>query len=380
MRILLILLTVLLSSIIFNNCEKNDDLFNTDFLIKLGKMNTDLFIIEYKSNQNELIITNDNQVLVYYDSYNSSKNKFITYLRKCDFNGQKIWEKKYEFNSSARVGSVIQTSDGGFLMTGEYNYGDTWVETYSFLLKTNENGDSLWCKTYLDGYLDKGIKAHQINSNEYILLSYTDMSKNLLLDFNAEGDTIFTKSLERGNCEPSCSGYYDFQIDNDGNYFFAGEYLAKFNINLIPNWSKKINGIGKSIVIDQENNSLIFGYTGQYDSFDYFLCKYDNSGKILWEKSYDYGQNDFGEHIENTSDGGFVFIGSTEIGDSNGNTKEIIKVVKVDKNGTVLWDREYDFGTYNSNRGISIKEIGPNQYIILGISNFTTILFKISIN
>jgi hypothetical protein len=205
------------------------------------------------------------------------------------------------------------------------------------------------------------------------------LDKNLLFKINSVGDTIFEKYIEREKCDPSCSGYYDFQTDNNGNYIFVGEYLAKFNNNLDAIWTEQLNGKGKSIVIDNENNCLIFGQTGQYNSSNYYLCKIDDSGNLLWEKSYNYGQNDFGEHIEKTLDGGFILIGTSEQVTSDKETLDVIKIIKVDKDGNVLWDKEYNYGSMNENRGFSIKQLDTDQYIVLGISDFSTVLFKITI-
>jgi len=98
---------------------------------------------------------------------------------------------------------------------------------------------------------------------------------------------------------------------------------------------------------------------------------------MLWEKTYDYGINDKGEHIEKTSDGGFVLIGTSESDDAD-HEGLAIRVIKVDKDGNVLWDRDYYFNSENYNRGISVKEVNSNEYIILGYSGISTVLFKFS--
>ena len=366
-------LMVLIVPFFFNCCKKNVE--NTDFAYKMGTKRPNVDMQQYQHNQNELIITKDNNLIVYYDSYDTIAHKYVTCLRKLDFNGNLLWEKTYKFNSYSHAVGVMQTNDEGYLLIGEYNYKDDWVFTYTSLIRTNSNGDSLWSKNYLDGYIDSGIKSIQKDNGSFLLFTYTDLYKNLLLNINSVGDTLSTKYIERENCYPSCSGYYDFQIDNNENYYFVGEYLAKYDNNFKLIWSKKNNFRGESIILDNDNNSLVFGYTYESNHSDYCLYKYDNSGNILWNKTYDYGKTEFAEHIEKTDDGGFVLLGTSE--DNSGvNT---IKLIKVDNEGNTLWVKNCNLHSSDSNIGISVKQVAKNQYIIFGLCDYKPFLTKITI-
>ena len=58
------------------------------------------------------------------------------------------WEKTFGGPGYDVGYSVLQTTDGGYVITGSI-ITDSLLNTQSvFLLKTDSNGDSLWTKTY----------------------------------------------------------------------------------------------------------------------------------------------------------------------------------------------------------------------------------------
>ena len=68
------------------------------------------------------------------------------YLVKTNANGDTSWTKKYTSASgSSKLNSIQQTTDGGYVIGGEYdpNIGGG---LYSYLIKTNTTGDTLWTK------------------------------------------------------------------------------------------------------------------------------------------------------------------------------------------------------------------------------------------
>lgn len=83
-----------------------------------------------------------------------------TYLIKTDTNGDTIWTKIYQ-----GIGySVQQTSDGGYIVAGDYA-GNV------YLMKTDPNGDTLWTGTYGRG---QSRSVRQTYDGGYILTGASD--------------------------------------------------------------------------------------------------------------------------------------------------------------------------------------------------------------
>ena len=74
---------------------------------------------------------------------------YDVYLIRTDLNGTILWSKTYGGPGSEEAWSVERTTDGGFIAAG-YTYSFGGGNTDAYLLKINQNGDTLWTKTYGD--------------------------------------------------------------------------------------------------------------------------------------------------------------------------------------------------------------------------------------
>ncbi|HID93161.1 MAG TPA: hypothetical protein EYP60_03595, partial [bacterium (Candidatus Stahlbacteria)] len=97
------------------------------------------------------------------------------YLIKTDAQGDTLWTKRYGGIGSDKGYSVQQTPDGGYIITGDYDFGCSVQQTSDgefiivgttlslgagkddvWLIRTDANGDTLWTKTYGGFRLDGG--------------------------------------------------------------------------------------------------------------------------------------------------------------------------------------------------------------------------------
>jgi hypothetical protein len=79
-------------------------------------------------------------------STEASNHYHDAWLIRTDYNGDTLWTKKWGGDQHDGAMSVVETSDGGFVWTGYFTVStfnqDLWV------LKTDEDGNTLWSKTY----------------------------------------------------------------------------------------------------------------------------------------------------------------------------------------------------------------------------------------
>jgi len=69
---------------------------------------------------------------------------------------------------------------------------------------------------------------------------------------------------------------------------------------------------------------------------DLFLVKADESGNCTWSRAYGGSGEDVGYFVQQTDDGGYVVVGSSN---SYAMGEELLWLVKVDENGSLIWDR-----------------------------------------
>ena len=134
-------------------------------------------------------------------------------------------------------------------------------------------------------------------------------------------------------------------------------------------WERTYGGsysdIGKSIQITTDGGYIIIGSTKSFGNgdYDFWLIKTDMNGDSLWSKTYGTVNDDFGNSVQQTTDGGYIITGTydTPIGQGSG---EDIFLIKTDSNGYTLWTKM--FGGIEEERGKSVQQTADGGYIIVG--------------
>src|SRR5689334_22908541 len=84
-----------------------------------------------------------------YSSYQANGSTYGT-LVKTDKYGDTVWTRKYGYwGYLCELTGIVQTADGGYIVTGDYN-GDI------LLLKIDSGGNLNWARTYGDTLNDAG--------------------------------------------------------------------------------------------------------------------------------------------------------------------------------------------------------------------------------
>ncbi|HKC66747.1 MAG TPA: T9SS type A sorting domain-containing protein [Bacteroidia bacterium] len=271
--------------------------------------------------------TNDHGFVLagYTNSYGSGGNNF--YIIKTDSLSNIIWSKIYGGALDDEAYAIQQTSDGGYITTGyTRSFGIQYYD--ACLLKTDVNGDTLWTKTYGGPASDFGNTVAQTIDGGYILAGYTtDTTSLFLIKTNAQGNMLWQKVLETG-----------------------GQVTDAYSIKQTANKSYVITGYGNGF--------------GEING-DAFLLKTDSAGNTLFTKTYGYKGPDWGNAIYETTDGGFV-IGGSYSTDSTGNDIDVY-VIKTNANGDTLWTKT--FGGTGNDYGQAIQQTTDGGYILAGYTN-----------
>ena len=193
-----------------------------------------------------------------------------------------------------------------------------------------------------------------------------------LLKTDVKGDTQWTKTYG-GQAPEYC---YSGQQTDDGGYILAGStesfgegntdiWLVKTNAVGDTQWTKTYGGTlydkANSVCQTNDGGYIITGYRdgpSEYCPGDMWLLKTDSHGDTTWTKTWgEGGMTDFGIHIIQTSDGGYI-IGCYL--DFTGATYDAIAIMKTDAVGDTVW-------TYRSASLMNcIYETSDNAYIAVG--------------
>ena len=131
-------------------------------------------------------------------------------------------------------------------------------------------------------------------------------------------------------------------------------------------WSKTFGGseydTGFDVKETSDNGYIIIGSTNIFgEGSDVYLIKTDSLGNELWSNAIGGPYNDLGLSIQQTSDDGYIITGETTIV-SQGNSD--LFLIKTNEFGDVEWTRNY--GGSGVERGNSIIITNDNCYVICG--------------
>lgn len=248
---------------------------------------------------------------------------------KTDADGDTLWAKTYGGGSYDDCFSVIETKDGSYLIAGctaSYGAGnvDYWV------IKTDAEGDTLWTHTY-GGSLNEYCNAIiETQDSSYLLAGYTNsygagQSDYWLIKTNQNGDTLWTK-LYGGSAGDYCTSAIETK---DSSYLLAGRtysygvagtadyWIIKTNQSGDTLWTKTYGGSGIdwcTSVIETKDSSYFF--TGRSDSYtpgndNSWSIKTDQKGDILWTKIFGGSGSECSNKVIETKDSSYLLAGQT---------------------------------------------------------------------
>lgn len=147
-------------------------------------------------------------------------------------------------------------------------------------------------------------------------------------------------------------------------------YIIKTDSLGIPVNETSIGGInvdrGTCIKQTADSGYVVAGYSndlGNNGGYDICVIKLDAKLQVKWKKNYGGTDWDFGNYIQQTSDGGYIICGGTY---SYGKGDEDYFLIKTDAAGDTLWTRTY--GGPFQDEAKSVRETSDGGYILTGFS------------
>ncbi len=105
-------------------------------------------------------------------SYSTSSGTDV-YLVKTDVIGTMIWEKTFGEAGEDRSSSVQQTKDGGYIIAGVSDWDFSSGTGDVYLIKTDADGNLIWEKTFGGADCDYGYSVQQTTDGGYIITGDT---------------------------------------------------------------------------------------------------------------------------------------------------------------------------------------------------------------
>ncbi|MBN1151304.1 T9SS type A sorting domain-containing protein [candidate division WOR-3 bacterium] len=235
------------------------------------------------------------------------------------------------------------TDDDCFLIVGNTQYGDC----EGFLLKINDNGDSLWVQNSATSEQFFSSVIETCDHSIIVTLNRYYNPPKTLIKFDSFGNPVNSlQSLSAFNT--------DIEMLSDQKYVFIDTFsgldsIIKVDDSLQIIWV--IEGDGYTNLAPCSDGGVVV--TGSYNN-DIFLTKFNTDGDSLWTVIYGGGGLDSGRYVEQTQDGGFIICGSTT---SYGTGSSDFYIIKTDSLGYAMGVEEEPNPIITYNDGITVENI-----------------------
>lgn len=200
---------------------------------------------------------------------------------------------------------------------------------------------------------------------------------------SAEGARSIIQTLDGGYI--SIGSTYSIDGDVTGNHGDYDVWIVKTDANGVLIWQKCLGGsdtdLGYSIIQNSDSSYVLLAdsksvdgdVSGNHGFGDFWVVKLDVNGSIIWQHSYGGNSYDRPQKIEKTIDGGFIAVGRTTSTDSinvtgyHGFGGYDAWVVKIDSLGAIQWQK--CFGAPGDDRFQDVSSTNDGGFLAVGWTN-----------
>ena len=142
------------------------------------------------------------------------------------------------------------------------------------------------------------------------------------------------------------------------------------------------NESGQCVVKTSDGGYAVLGYTQSMDgditnkidsSYDFWLLKFNAVGQQQWQNIYGGTDDDRGQEIITTADGGFAIVGTSKSNDgdvSENSGSSDFWILKTNSLGDIEWEKSYGYSGLDN--GLSILQTQDQGFLISGVLDVTS--------
>jgi hypothetical protein len=226
----------------------------------------------------------------------------------------------------------LATSGGGYLLVGATNYSHQNTASEDiYLVKTDAVGDIIWERAYGGDDFDRGNAVLEVEDG-YVIL----------------GETA---SIGAGDWD-----MYLFQVDREGNQI----------------WHRTLGGPrqerASAIRQTADGGYILVGRTASFGAggTDLYLVKTDEVGGEVWSQTYGGEDDEEGNDVRQTPDGGFLVLAQVTHSAGVYHTQNPdVYLLKTDELGNQIWSQVW--AEENVEGGHVLLPVADGGYLIVGI-------------
>jgi hypothetical protein len=301
---------------------------------------------------------------------------------KIGTDGSFVWYRTYGKNNYDALRFPFISSDGNYI---HFGYTQTSLARRPISVKTQTNGNLIWVKSYsIAGEFLDVIKE----TNGFVAVGYDFLGRGIFVKLNNDADIILMKTYSQGTLHgvyrDGSGGYvlvgqknndgWVLRVDGNGDviwsktyggtnldvlsdvlvsgsYIFAGgstqsagagnwdTWILKLNLNDgSVEFSKTYGGLAEEEVrslMPKGSSVMVLAYTRSWGAggAEFWAFEIDENGNLLYSATYGGNGDDIPYMGINTSDGGYIFVGTSQTASFSSGRAYDYFVVKVSPGG-----------------------------------------------
>jgi hypothetical protein len=329
------------------DCDFDGNIISTRVFGKLGTH-------YYGSTNGSFIKTSDSNYVVAVTEYDTSKAHYDACIIKFDASGDTLFVKCFGGNKKEVGYTVVEASDGGYVMVGESESFGNQNQSKFYCVKVDSIGNTVWEKIYPQTENGRGVKIVNYN-NGFLLGGWVENGANkkdaFVIHIDSMGNEVWTRIY--GDTMPNCGA--ELAVLPNGDFVFhscrdtiintqskSSYFITKSDSSGLSYWKSfvptddRLYLISIRFLSDREH-LIVCGWT--YDPLWNnrivgYIAKLDTSGNFIWERRYsrkriltgNIATTELHDFLE-TDDGGLILLGKTFEADQD------LWLVKLDSNG-----------------------------------------------
>jgi len=282
------------------------------------------------------------------------------WVLKLDINGNIEWQKTYGGSGDDKGRAIIQTNDGGYAITGPSKSSDgdgsnNEGQHDHWIVKLDSQGNIQWEKSYGFAGHDHSRSIIQTDDGGYFIGGYLDVTASGGLG----NETVSTKH--------GVGEFWAQKLNAIGNLEWRRYFGGTNNDRIF----KVLQAHDSNFLLIGSSESEDFDINNGNGSYDVWVVKIDTKGTMLWEKSFGGSGIDNGHAAIKTNDGNYLIAGAAistdgDISNSKGNSDAW--VIKINDSGEMLWEKSFGGSGFDAAWTIDSGSGIFSTYVIAGNS------------
>ncbi|MFH7004203.1 T9SS type A sorting domain-containing protein [Flavobacterium bizetiae] len=279
------------------------------------------------------------------------------WIWKMNEKGDLDWQKSIGGSGFDLLQSIKNTRDGGFILAGTSSSSTSFQKkedckgiTDFWVVKLDASGGEQWQRTIGGSGQDELLCAFQTKDGGYIL-GGSSSSNPPVISIKPDAKSITTTKADLFNKSEISRGNMDYwivKLDKQGDIEWQRTYGGQYADVL------------RSMEQTTDNGYILAGYSNSPISGDktvsnkgigeFWIIKINDTGEIQWQNTYGAEGDDQPYVVHQTIDEGYIVGGNSNSKNALTTMGGIVSngtdywVLKLDRDGEVLWSKTYDFG------------------------------------